>query len=311
MDISADMMEMLMGQSMIFSMVMNLLSILTTVSGILFMHFSAKHRNYKLSTVWYVCGAIFGLWTVLVFLIKRKDFPGDKVKVCPQCQTAFYSNFVMCPNCLIDLPEYNSEIKQKEKKLSRLFGIAIIVLLMVTVVASLIWGVSMAQDIINNEDIFDSEEYSYRIPVDGVFYDKMGNSYTNEYDVLLYGEDGTVYRYVEENYAIDGNSYLSGFYKTEDGKKYYEYDCYVTSDGWFYCDKGGLLDYYSPDTGSMTEEELDEYYNNQMDSLYKDYRYYDEPFVDSDGNFYYYALEASWNEKGELITAENDVSIIK
>ena len=36
------------------------------------------------------------------------------------------------------------------------------------------------------------------------------------------------------------------------------------------------------------------------------YKYYNDYYVDEEDNKYYWAEEASWNEKGELITAEND-----
>ena len=35
-------------------------------------------------------------------------------------------------------------------------------------------------------------------------------------------------------------------------------------------------------------------------------RYYEDRYIDEEGNLYYYADEVSWNEKGEIITAEND-----
>ena len=46
----------------------------------------------------------------------------------------------------------------------------------------------------------------------------------------------------------------------------------------------------------------------EFDDLFEeqDYRYYYDRYIDKEGNFYYYAEEVSWNEKGEIITAEND-----
>ena len=61
----------------------------------------------------------------------------------------------------------------------------------------------------------------------------------------------------------------------------------------------------------MTQEELDEYYNDYIASYDEGYRYYNYPYVDAEGNIYFCAYEASWNEKGELITAENDISAVK
>lgn len=291
----------ILAESMILTAVMTLLNILTIVFGILFMHYSAKHRNQKLSTAWYVCGIIFGLWTVLVFLFKRKDFPGDKVKVCEQCGVRYPVNFQVCSNCVIELPEYDSEIKNKQKKLSRIFGIAVIVTYILSLVSVGFYVGGIVNRILNYEE-------QYRISVDGVFYDKKGNSYENEQDVLLYGEDGEVYTLTIETSEIDPLS-EEYYYVSSDGEKYFELDCYVTEDGWFYCDKGGLLELYSPDTGTMTEEELDKYYENYVMAYDDEYRYYDYPYIDEDGNYYYCAYEASWNEKGELITAKNDISL--
>ena len=59
----------------------------------------------------------------------------------------------------------------------------------------------------------------------------------------------------------------------------------------------------------MSQEELDAYYQLQVNQEGDGYRYYYEYLVDEDGNIYYDAFEASWNEKGELITAENDPSL--
>lgn len=290
-------------KSMMLTVIMSLLSICTTVFGLLFMHYSAKHRNYRLGTGWYVCGIIFGLWTVIVFLFKRKTFPGDNVKVCEQCGVIYPANFQICSNCVIELPEYNSELKNKQKKISRIFGIAVIVTYIMSLICSGIYVGSMVDSLLNSEE-------QYRIDIDGVFYDKMGNSYEDENSVVMYDEDGYTYTYSEETYTDeDGFEYEEYYYIRNDGEKYFEMDCYITADGWFYCDKAGLLELYAPDTGSMTEEELDEYYKNSMDAYNAEYRYYDYPYVDNDGNFYYDIYEASWNENGELITAENDMSI--
>ena len=290
----------------LFSAGLSLLSLLSAVFGVLFMHYSAKHRNYRLGTGWYVCGVLFGFWTVLVFLLKRKDFPGADQKVCWQCGVRYPSNFQVCSNCVIDLPQINTEEKQKEKRISRVFGVLLAVVYLLAFAAGIVWGATVAKYV---ADAVFSEE-SYRISVNGVFYDKKGNFYEDENSVVMYDEDGYTYTYSEETYTDeDGFEYEEYYYIRNDGEKYFEMDCYITADGWFYCDKAGLLELYAPDTGSMTEEELDEYYKNSMDEYNAQYRYYDYPYVDSDGNFYYDIYEASWNENGELITAENDMSI--
>lgn len=286
--------------------VLSVLEVLCIVFSVLFMHYCAQHRNQKLSLGWYICGVLFGLWTVLIFLIKRKEFPGPKTKVCGQCGRKFPDSFQMCSNCLIDLPEINPEEKEKERKRSKLCGIGIIV----TYVATVIVGIALGAAVIDGLDDF--FELTDRIAVNGVFYDKKGNSYEQANKVLLYGEDGSVYTYTEIEIVNEEDellSYTDYYYVRDDGKKYYISDCYVTEEGWFYCDMAGALESYFPDTENMSEEELEAYYQESLENESDPYRYYDYKYTDKKGNVYYSAYEASWNEKGELITAENDVSI--
>ncbi len=282
------------------------LDLLMTVFLILFMHYSAKHRNHQLSVGWYICGFLFGIWTLIVFLIKRKDFPGPKTKVCYQCGRKYPDSFQMCSNCLIELPVINAEEKEKQRKLAKGFGIGVIVThIAVTVVIAVLCFVFFSGVI---DEVFSMND---RIAVNGVYYDKEGNSYENEDDVLLYDEEGKVYTYTEvevkeSDYEL--MAYTDYYYVRDDGKKYSVYDCYVTEDGWFYCDRAYELESWSPDTDSMSEEELDAYYQESLEMSESEYRYYDYKYTDSKGNIYYKAYEASWNEKGELITAENDPS---
>ncbi len=282
------------------------LDLLMTVFSILFMHYSAKHRNHQLSVGWYICGFLFGIWTLIVFLIKRKDFPGPKTKVCYQCGRKYPDSFQMCSNCLIELPVINAEEKEKQRKLAKGFGIGVIVTYIAVTVVIAVLCFAFFSDVI--DEVFSMND---RIAVNGVYYDKEGNSYENEDDVLLYGEDGKVYTYTEVEVKESDDelmSYTDYYYIRDDGKKYSVYDCYVTEDGWFYCDRAYELESWSPDTDSMSEEELDAYYQESLEMSESEYRYYDYKYTDGKGNIYYKAYEASWNEKGELITAENDPS---
>ncbi|MBQ7118332.1 MAG: hypothetical protein IJN88_08995 [Clostridia bacterium] len=209
---------------------------------------------------------------------------------------------------MIDLPEINSEEKAKQKKRSKIFGAGIIA----TYVAALITGIVLGASMISGfDDLLDMTD---RIEVNGVFYDKMGNSYEDDKSVLLYSEDGRVYTFSEIEITNEDDellSYTDYYFVRDDGEKYSAYDCYVTQDGWFYCDRGGFLEPFEADTASMNEEELEAYYQEQLESNSSEYRYYDYPYTDKKGNVYYNGTEASWNEKGELITAENDISIKK
>lgn len=289
---------------MVYLPVISLLEVFAAIFSLLFMHYSAKFRNHKLSVGWYVCGVLFGIWTVIIFLIKRKDFPGPEAKICLQCGKSYPEGFEECPRCSIGLPLINPDEKKKQKKLSRGFGVAIIITYLAALVVGIFIGMNAGDIIDDDMSLLDVDD---RIAVNGVFYDKMGNSYEDEESVLLYDEDGRTYTYSAEDYEDEeyGLGYYEEFYVRDDGEKYFIYDCYVTEDGWFYCDKACVLEVY-PDTASMSEKELDAYYNALVEYYGEKYKYYDYPYTDEAGNLYYCAYEASWNENGELITAEND-----
>ncbi len=294
--------------SVLFVSIIFVLEILSDVFSLLFMHYSAEYRNKKLSAAWYVCGVLFGFWTLIVFLVKRADFPGPDANVCALCGDTLDENTNMCPRCEIPLPEKNIEKKAKQKKYSFGFGIGVIAVYVISVIAGIAFGAMIVSSEFGYSDYPGFEDLPDRIPVAGVFYDKNGIAYENEDDILFYGEDGKVYTYVEEEQEDeDGFVWYDCYYVCDDGSKYFEADCFVTADGWFYCDKAGVLEPYSVDTSIMTEEELDEYYNSLIEADDIEYKYYDYPYVDADGNIYYDAYEASWNEKGELITADNDI----
>lgn len=292
--------------------VMSIVGILSTVLCVFFMHFSAQHRNHKLGLGWYVCGVLFGPWTVLVFLLKRNDFPGPDLKECPSCGNRCPVSYEVCNRCLVELPKIDTEEKAKQKKLSKILGIGVIV----TCTASLLVSFAVAGKMFSSViDIIGSfEDFYYendRISVDGVFYDKKGNSYEDEDLVPLYDKEGRVYTYTviketDEEYDYEYDEF---YYIRDDGEKYYEIDCYVTADGFFFCDKMEELHYYEPDPDKMTAEEIDAYYKQQMEADKAPYRYYNDYLIDKDGNVYYYAFEASWDANGELITAENDPTL--
>ena len=293
---------------MILIPVISVLELLAIVFSVLFMHYSAKHRNHQLSVGWYICGFLFGFWTLITFLVKRRDFPGPDAKICYRCSEKYPENEQTCAKCLIELPEINTEEKAKEKKRSKTYGTLLIITLIVLTVSCIAMGVLIGKDVY--ETLSDPGlDYIERISVNNVYYDKKGKSYDDAQNVVLYDKKGRVYSFTVEEVVNEEDeffNYNEYYYVREDGEKYFSYDCYVTEDGWFYCDKGGLLELVEEDTASMSEEELDEYYDNLLESE-DEYKYYDYAYKDKNGTIYYSADEASWNEKGELITSENDV----
>ena len=137
------------------------------------------------------------------------------------------------------------------------------------------------------------------------YYDKEGKAYTDPNEVVIYGKDGEVYTPVFETDVLDGifsgeneYEYLS-YYADNDGNKYDIYLCYVDEEGYFYFDEDEEIFY--------DEANYEEYFGDSEDYIDEEtYRYYYDRYIDYDGNIFYWAEEVSWNEKGEIITAEND-----
>lgn len=303
--------------------VLSAISLVSIVLLLVYMHFSAKHKNQKLSAGWYICGYFFPLITAIVFISKSKKFPGPDMKVCPACGDRYPRVYEVCGRCLAPLPEIDDSTKNKDKKISKITGAAFWVTYAITTVASLVFlGFMVGAFIDTVSGAIDSFEDSGRIGITNesgatVYYDKMGNTYENPEDVVLYGKDGTAYTYKVENIEEDGMYFDEYYYVSDDGEKFIEYDCYINEDGWFVFDKKQEFDYiddapfyydeesenyYDYDGNILSEEDIYAYYDENLE----DYRYYDMTYFDSEDNKYYWAPEASWNEKGELITAEND-----
>lgn len=323
--------------NMLFSdtgmIISSVLDVLCAASLLLFMHFSAKHRNYKLSFGWYLAGFFFPLITALVFLSKRKKFPGANMKVCPFCGDKFPDVYQVCGRCLIELPENKEEEKKKENKLAKIFGSVFTATFSVGAVVTVVALVMAAMYVFERIDgmetyLFDESNRIPCVAEDGsrVYYDKMGNAYEDGFDVPLYGKDGEVYTYLE-NGTADEYGYYDSYYVDENGDCYDTYFCYVNEDGYFFYDEDETLiypDYLWEDETVETEEfdedavaqalldNMPETFTEIIDFFFDEvfgaieYRYYEDYYVDENDNRYYWSEEASWNEKGELITAEND-----
>ena len=303
-------------------MISNIIHLVCTALLILFMHFSAKYRNYKLSIGWYIAAFFFPLITAVVFLSKRKKFPGPKMKVCPLCGDKYPEIYQICGRCLIDLPENKAEDKEKENRTAKILGWAFGVFYgaaaVVTVAAAIMAGVYIFQSIGGLDNIISD---SYRIACvtdegESVYYDREGNAYEDGKDVLIYGKDGEVYRYMLDE-EVDEFGYYGSYYVSREGEKFDSISCYVDEDGCFFYDEEYLLFYNDNldepyDEGGFDEENSEKFTDiidmmlNEILGVVDNYRYYNGFYIDEEGNKYYWAEEASWNEKGELIIAEND-----
>lgn len=303
--------EYLMENVAIFSPIISLLQILSLVFVILYMNYTAKYKNHDLSVVWYILAVFFPVPVAIAFAIKSRKFRHENTKVCSQCGDKYPETFSMCSRCLIDLPELDDPKRMKKKKLGKIFCVSFWVVTVATIVTFVLLFVTIIEETFSMLKYEDALNPSYRIGFldendEFIYYDKEGNTYTDPNEVIIYGKDGEAYTPTvkeEEFGAIFGGAYDYIYYVDEDGNEYDSYLCYVDEEGYFYFDKDCEIDWDDSDYDYDLEEEL-ENCEDWFDE--ENYRYYDDVYVDDEGNVYYYADEASWNEKGKLITAEND-----
>ena len=303
--------EYLMENVAIFSPIISVLQILSLVFVILYMNYTAKYKNHDLSVAWYILAVFFPVPVAIVFAIKSRKFRHENTKVCPQCGDKYPETFSMCSRCLIDLPELDDPKRMKKKKLGKIFCASFWVVTLATIVTFAMLFVTIIEETFSMLEYEDALNPSYRIGLynendEYLYYDKEGNTYTEANAVVLYGKDGEVYTPVVESGIFDaifsGESkyeYIS-CYTDSKGNEYDSYECYVDEDGYFYFDEECEIVW---DTSDYSEEEL-ENIEERFDSI--TYCYYHDVYIDDEGNKYYYADNASWNEKGELITAKND-----
>ena len=296
-------MEYMMENVAIFSPIISVLNVLTLVFLVLYMHYTAKYKNHELSVAWYILAFFFPLPVAIAFAVKSKKFRHENTKVCSQCGDKYPETFSMCSRCLIDLPELDDPGRMKKKKLGKtfcaLFWVAMVALI-VAVVTLMGIVAKQTMDLMQ----FDNN-FSYRIPIETeagekLYFDREGNVYTDPWEVVIYDKDGKAYTYeIKEVEDEEYGLYEDTFYVDEEGNNYESYCCYVDEDGYFYFDEDEEIFY--------DEANYEEYFGDSEDYIDEEtYRYYYDRYIDDDGNIFYWAEEVSWNEKGEIITAEND-----
>ena len=305
--------EYMMENVAIFSPIISILNVLAVVFVILYMHYTAKYKNHELSVAWYIFGFLFAVPTAIVFAVKSKKFRHVNTKVCSQCGDKYPETFSMCSRCLIELPELDDPKRMKKKKLGKIFCV---LFWSITAALVVVMGILISTVVGETMSLLDDMGLglsSYRIGItdengETVYYDKEGNTYTDPYAVLIYGKDGEVYTYTTiEDEGADENAFYfeNTVYVDQEGNEYDPYNCYVDEDGYFFYDENYEIIWDDSDYDYEAEEDFEV----DLEELLAEesaYRYYQDRYIDDEGNLYYYADEVSWNEKGEIITAEND-----
>lgn len=269
----------------------------------LYMNFTAKYKNQDLSPGWYIFAFFFPVLAAIVFAVKSKKFRHENTKVCPQCGDKYPETFSMCSRCLIDLPELDDPKRMKKKKLGKIFGLVFSAITVVAIVLYVVVGIAIIKETL---ELAVADE-SNRIAIETVagetlYFDKEGEVYLQGDHVPLYGRDGEIYTRIIKEVEDEafGGTYKTAYYVDSKDNEYDPYNCYVDEEGYFYYDEDFIITWDDSEYDEESLEDCEEWYDEDS------YRYYQDRYVDDEGNIYYYADQASWNEKGELITAEND-----
>lgn len=267
--------------------VWQILSWAETACAILFIYFSSKYRNTKLPLRWYIFAFFMPLIAVLVYLFReRKYHKKIEVKVCEGCGKTYPANFEYCSDCLSELPEYKPEKKKQQKTLATVF----VGLFAVLYIFNLISGSYVISAGLKGFDAYASAES--RIAFEDVdkalvYYDRNGEAYHDELDVVLYDREGNIYYFTFEEGEMC-------FYKDEGEDEWNEdnvligKNCFIDESGYFVC-----FDENAP--ARIIEDGNEPEY------------YFEAPYTDSEGNIYYSAFEASWTPEGELITSKEQL----
>lgn len=263
-----------------------LFSLVFDVMIMLAIGFDLKSRGSENTTVWMILAFFFPVITGIVYAFKRDGIAADVPKTCVNCNHVVNAKAVFCSNCggnaFTSFPVPGKEKNTKNKNIALTIGIvAIVISIMCSAFAfsSLFKSFGSLDgffDRILDEafdydwDDYDDYDWEYQIErygydVDGktVYYDMKGNSYSDANDVLLYDSNSTAYKFDSEDQEFE----------TKDGKEYNMFCCYLDENGYLFYDGDDKL----------------------FSSAYEDY------YLDTDGNRFYYFENVSWNKDGKMV----------
>lgn len=246
------------------NVVFAVIGLLERIFCILMIYFSSKYRSGFPKGGWYIFAFLFPLATGIVFFVRRKEMGAPDMKACPICKSKYPKDFTYCHKCNVELGEYDPQKKKTQKVLAAVFSVMFFVCGAASFVTN---GVNLlAWDYFPAQDDGQAESGEPGVAVDGVYYDRDGNSYLSFLEVPLYTKDGKkfVYSNATERYESRDSS-LS------------EYDCVVGEDGYLCETPASELKYVSDGLSGDT--------------------YYE----DAKRNRYHSIFFIGWNEKGELL----------
>jgi predicted nucleic acid-binding Zn ribbon protein len=272
------------GQYLLYAILIDVFVIAFRICFMLSIGFDCKSKSNKKQAMWMILCFFFPIVAGIIYACTRNKEVVNEQKVCTTCGTPLSESDNFCNNCGNSSFVYaeNSNSTKHNKTSKVLFAVSV-VLFVVYLVLYILTVVNMTSYILNYDttdsdyysDYYDFDydyetHYGYTLNGKTVYYDKNGNAYDDDDDVLYYDKDNNTYTYDDEDYVFE-----DGF-----GDEFDFAYCYVDSDGYFYFDEAG--------------------YNGNSDAtIYYSGKY--DAYVDDDDNIYYYADEVSWDADGNLV----------
>lgn len=242
-----------------------------------------KAKQNRNRVLWMIGTFILSTITAIIYAFTdyRKKPETKQVKICCNCSFENDLNNSVCNVCGANqfrpAENANENIKTPKNAGKALCIIAVIFFIASFVFAGINSG-TVIKHTIGNEALLQIHHYPYGMDDEKIYFDKKGNTYADEWDVLYYDENENTYLYtIENSYAY--------FKNTKTGEKYPSYNCYVTTYGFLYYD---------------SEEKIHSKINMFADDFDSQYASY----TDDEGNRYYPADSVSWDDEGILIDSQ-------
>lgn len=210
-----------------------LLFVLYRIGASLCVYYDAKSREDSIANIWGVLTFLFGMVSVIIFLVLRK-------KNTEKDAYAF-----------------------KKFKSSIVFLVFVFVLVLVYAFGVYPKASSYLKSLESSDFKYSgSDVVYYEADGENVAYDKMGNAYTYENyydDFKYYTKDGLTYgRYCDEDdESIDNAGYICYETNQKYSDGHFDYDFFIGEDGYLYVYEGGTQceewNIYSPDEDEMND----------------------------------------------------------
>lgn len=284
----------ILGNMMAIEALSSLLSLSFSTLLMLAIGFDCKAKNNDKKTMWMVLTFFFPIIVGIIYACTRNKNSIPQTKICPNCRAVLDESMSYCPNCnntYFPVYEESRAAALKNSKNSKIcFGVSVgvyavsiilSVIMLVTIVPTMIDSIldNTIDDIQGgfDYDFDDHYELHYGFDVNGetVYYDRNGNTYSDEEDVVYYDKNGDTYTYDADNYVFE----------TASGVEFDSLYSYVDGDGYFVFDKAGA---YLDEPAIIADD---------------DYM----ALHDKKGNVYYYADFVSWDANGNLIDNYGDM----